>query len=144
MMDPAHHVSRHTHTHTHKQTSKQTNQCNAKCRDCVHSCSTAMYILSDTTRCSGILAINVIFTVSIARNISPYPRLPVFIYVYIYLFGPGSSAGIATGYAMDGPGIESWWGRDLSHTSRPVLGPPSLLYNGYRVFPGGKGAGVWC
>ena len=22
-------------------------------------------------------------------------------------------------------------------------GPPSLLYNGYRVFPGGKAAGVW-
>jgi hypothetical protein len=23
-------------------------------------------------------------------------------------------------------------------------GPPSLLYNGYRVFPGGKAAGAWC
>jgi len=23
------------------------------------------------------------------------------------------------------------------------LGPPSLLYNGYRVFPGGKAAGAW-
>jgi hypothetical protein len=22
-------------------------------------------------------------------------------------------------------------------------GPPSLLYNGYRVFPGGKAAGAW-
>jgi hypothetical protein len=22
-------------------------------------------------------------------------------------------------------------------------GPPSLLYNGYRVFPGGKAAGTW-
>jgi hypothetical protein len=22
--------------------------------------------------------------------------------------------------------------------------PPSLLYNGYRVFPGGKAAGAWC
>ena len=30
-------------------------------------------------------------------------------------------------------------GRDFPHPSRPVLGPPSLLYNGYRVFPGGKG-----
>ena len=25
-----------------------------------------------------------------------------------------------------------------------LLGPPSLLYNGYRVFPGVKAAGVWC
>jgi hypothetical protein len=23
-------------------------------------------------------------------------------------------------------------------------GPPSLLYNGYRVCPGGKAAGAWC
>jgi hypothetical protein len=23
-------------------------------------------------------------------------------------------------------------------------GPPSLLYNGYKVFPGGKAAGAWC
>jgi len=22
-------------------------------------------------------------------------------------------------------------------------GPPNLLYNGYRVFPGGKAAGAW-
>jgi hypothetical protein len=52
--------------------------------------------------------------------------------------------GIATGYGLDGPGIESRWGRDFLHTSRPALGPPSLLYNGYRVFPGGKAAGAWC
>jgi hypothetical protein len=30
---------------------------------------------------------------------------------------------IATRYALDGPGIESQWRRDLPHTSRPVLGP---------------------
>jgi hypothetical protein len=49
--------------------------------------------------------------------------------------GPGSAVGIATGYGLDGPGIESRWGRDFPH--RP-WGPPSLLYNGYRVFLGGK------
>jgi hypothetical protein len=37
--------------------------------------------------------------------------------------GPGSSVGIATGYGMDGPGIESRWGRDFPHLSRPALGP---------------------
>ena len=36
--------------------------------------------------------------------------------------GPGSAVGIATGYGLDGPGIESWWGRDFSHLSRPALG----------------------
>jgi hypothetical protein len=31
------------------------------------------------------------------------------------------------------------WGRDFPHLSRLALGsPPSLLYNGYRVFPAGK------
>jgi hypothetical protein len=25
-----------------------------------------------------------------------------------------------------------------------LWGPPSLLYNGYLVFPGGKAAGAWC
>jgi hypothetical protein len=34
-----------------------------------------------------------------------------------------SSVGTATDYGLDGPGIESRWRRDLSHTSRPVLGP---------------------
>jgi hypothetical protein len=52
--------------------------------------------------------------------------------------GPGSSVGIATGYGLDGPRIESQWGRDFPHLSRPALGPLSLLYNGYRIFPGGK------
>jgi hypothetical protein len=28
-------------------------------------------------------------------------------------------------------------------TDRPWV-QPSLLYNGYRVFPGGKAAGAWC
>ena len=37
--------------------------------------------------------------------------------------GPGSSVGIATGYGLDGPGIESRWGRDFPHLSRPALWP---------------------
>jgi len=57
---------------------------------------------------------------------------------YCTCSGPGSVVGIATGYGLDGPEIESRWGRDFPHLSRPALGLPSLLYNGYRVFPGGK------
>jgi hypothetical protein len=51
------------------------------------------------------------------------------LYIHIYSngtyseYGPGSSVGIATGYGLDGPGIESRWGRDFSHTSRAALGP---------------------
>ena len=29
----------------------------------------------------------------------------------------------ATGHGLDGPGIESRWGRDFPHLSRPALGP---------------------
>ena len=52
--------------------------------------------------------------------------------------GPGSSVGIAIDYGLDGPGSNPG-GDEISCTfpDRP-WGPPSLLYNGYRVFPGGK------
>jgi len=36
---------------------------------------------------------------------------------------PGSSVGIATGYGLDGPEIESRRGRDFPLLSRPALGP---------------------
>jgi hypothetical protein len=50
-----------------------------------------------------------------------------------------SSVGIATRYGLEGPGIESRW-VDIFRTSPDWLrGPPSLLYNTYRVFPGDKG-----
>ena len=48
--------------------------------------------------------------------------------------GPGSVVGIATGYGLDGPGIESRWGEIFRTCPDQPWGPPSLLYNGYRVF----------
>jgi len=36
---------------------------------------------------------------------------------------PGSVVGIATAYGLDGPRIESRWGRDFPHLSRPALRP---------------------
>jgi hypothetical protein len=57
--------------------------------------------------------------------------------------GPGSSVGIATGYGLDGPGIKSRWGEIFRTFPDLPWGPPSLLYNGYWVFPGVKsGRGV--
>ena len=53
--------------------------------------------------------------------------------------GPGSSVSIVTDYGLDGPGIKSWCGKIFRHPDR-CWGPPSIPYNGYRVFPGGK---VW-
>ena len=37
--------------------------------------------------------------------------------------GPGGVVGRATGYGLDGPGIESRWGRDFTYLSIPALGP---------------------
>jgi len=49
-----------------------------------------------------------------------------------------SSVGIATGYGPHGPGIESRWGQIFRTSPNRPWGPPSLLYNGYQVFPEGK------
>jgi hypothetical protein len=61
--------------------------------------------------------------------------------VYASACGLSSSVGMATDYGLDGPRIESQWGRDISHTSRQTLGPtqPPVQW----VFPGGKTAGEW-
>ena len=73
----------------------------------------------------------------------PAYTMNVNIYMPQIYRGRDSSVGIATCYGLDGPGIESWW---RCTRTRPDLpwGPPSLLYNGYRVFPGGEAAGAWC
>jgi hypothetical protein len=50
-----------------------------------------------------------------------------------------SVVGIATRYWLEGPGHESRWGEIFRTYPDRLRGPPSLLYNGYLVFPGGKG-----
>jgi hypothetical protein len=61
------------------------------------------------------------------------------IYGLSYLMcGPDSSVGIATDYGLDGPGIESRWGEIFRTCPDRPWSPSSLLYNGYRVFPGGR------
>jgi hypothetical protein len=49
-----------------------------------------------------------------------------------------SSVGIATGYGLDVPRSNSGGSEILRTFPDRPWGPPSLLYNGYRVFPGGK------
>jgi len=64
-------------------------------------------------------------------------------WVRIWFIDRDSSVGIATYYGRGGPGIRSRWGGGKIFRTRPdrTWGPPSLLHNGYRVFPVGKWSG---
>jgi hypothetical protein len=79
---------------------------------------------------------------SVARELEKDNRISDTV-VY-HCCGPGRLVGIATGYELDGSGIESRWGARFSAPVRIGPGaPPSLLYNWCRVFPGVKsGQGV--
>jgi hypothetical protein len=50
--------------------------------------------------------------------------------------------GIATRYALDGPGIESQWARGFLCSPDRLRGLSSLLYNAYPVLPRGNVAGA--
>jgi len=52
--------------------------------------------------------------------------------------GAGSIVGIAIGYGLDGPGSNPGGGEIFRACPDRPRGPTSLLYNGYRVFSGGK------
>jgi hypothetical protein len=80
------------------------------------------------------------------RNLSNTTWIPSRSYIYLFTVctatvirgGPGSSVVIVTDYGLDSLGIESCWGEIFCTCPDRPWGPPSLLYNGYRVFPGGR------
>ena len=54
-----------------------------------------------------------------------------------------SAVGIVNRYGLDGPGSNPCGGGIFrTRPDRPWC-PPSLLYSGYRLFPGCKAAGAW-
>jgi hypothetical protein len=102
----------------------------------------------------GIQRANAICLEGVLRHVQSIRELPEFMYLCSFLIslyferpyypGRDSSVGIATRYGLDGPGIESRWGRDFPHPSRPTLGPtqPSIQWVP-GLFPGDKAAGAW-
>ena len=68
----------------------------------------------------------------------------IYLFAYIFLCRPCSSVGRATGYGLEGPRIESQWGRDFSAPVQTGPGAhPASCTIGTRSFPGVKsGQGV--
>jgi hypothetical protein len=63
------------------------------------------------------------YTIKIRTVIRPAPVTVTIYHWTLRNSGPGSVVGIATAYGLYGPGIESRWGRDFPHLSRPALRP---------------------
>ena len=76
-----------------------------------------MFLDLMTTVPDGARVVNLTYRPPIASENAPRKRLRL-----PCQCGPGSSAGIATRYGLDGPGIESRWGRNFPHLSRTSLG----------------------
>ena len=71
-------------------------------------------------QCGG----NHIQRVKIVINDNIIDKVTDFKYLgYCISGGRDGSVGIATRYGLNGPGIESRWGRDFPHPSRPALRP---------------------
>jgi len=52
-----------------------------------------------------------------------YFGLSIVFTLQLFTVGRDSAVGIAIRYGLNGPGIESQWGRDFPHPSRPALWP---------------------
>ena len=67
------------------------------------------------------------------------------LYIILVLKGRSrdSSVGTAVRYGLDSSGIESRWGRDFPHPSRPSLWPTQPLTQWVPCLYWGKAAGVW-
>jgi hypothetical protein len=76
-------------------------------------------------------------TSQILRNLSI--ALTIMAESFLFKRSWDSVVGIVTRYGLEGPGIETRWGEIFRTYPDRLRVPPSLLYNGYWVFPGGKG-----
>ena len=84
------------------------------CLQCVCSCISLNWLLVTH------LFIFIYFYSSVRFCIS---YIDLWCYLITDSGGRHSAVDIATRYGLDGPGIESRWGKDFPHPSRPALGP---------------------
>jgi hypothetical protein len=84
------------------------------------------------------------FQVHFSTLATAFSRLKDFTKEGIMKSGPGSVVGIATGYGLEGPGIESWWGaRFFAHVQTGPGAHPASCTMGTGSFLGVKsGEGV--
>ena len=80
----------------------------------------------------------------IGRNMRRHTLFIIFKILLYKNVGRDSSVAIATGYGLDGPGIESRWGWDFPHLSKPALGPTQPLVQWVPgLSRGWRAAGAW-
>ena len=79
---------------------------------------------------------------TIEGSILTFKRI-IIVVIIIVVVGRDSSVGIATHYGLVVRGSNSNGGEIFRILPDRPWGPPSLLYNGYRVFPRDKAAGAW-
>jgi hypothetical protein len=72
---------------------------------------------------------------------------PLIVILFLFAFTPRNTSdsvvGVENWYGLDGPGIESWWERDILYACRPVLRPtrPPVQWVPF-LFTGDKAAGA--
>jgi hypothetical protein len=76
--------------------------------------------------------------------LSTVPRKDQYSEQWIIVMGQDSLVGVVIRYGLDSQGIESRWGRDFSHPSRPALGStqPHVQWV-LGLLPGGNVARSW-
>jgi len=109
-------------------------------RDCL-SCwtfSLLVHTVGLTTICCKGLNMGAVFIQLYLWDRKYIAIAPNILCVFITFLCRDRSIGIATRYGLDGPGIESRWGRGFPHPSRPALGPTQ---SPIASFPGVKRPG---
>ena len=90
--------------------------------------------MSDGSPCHSVerpdVSLQTVTSIFRVEDSDRYYAQNLFIYLFIYLLmysitfvGRDSSVAVANRYGLDGPGIETRWGRDFPLLSSPALGP---------------------